>query len=47
MRNDLIALALCLGKEQYHNIMTAKAVNKNLKTPTWLLKGVLAVAKRA
>lgn len=30
MRNDLIALALCLGKEQYHNDITAKAVNKNI-----------------
>lgn len=30
MRNDLIALALCLDKEQYHNDIAVKAVNKNI-----------------
>ena len=30
MRNDLIAMELCLGKEQYHNDITAKIVNKNI-----------------
>ena len=30
MRNDLIALALRLGKEQYPNDITAKAVTKNI-----------------
>ena len=43
MRNDLIALALCLGKEQYHNDITAKTV-KTLKCQRSRFKALVSLA---